>query len=306
LRVSGSSSVHKRLVKEVVGWARLRHENILPFIGVSTQPTQFSIVSEWMPHGDIMSFVEDHPNRNLFPLLIDTVVGLQYLHRNDFVHGNLKGANILVDSNLRARLADFSRARIVDDQALENQTKPSTGLERDDRIREVGDSIRWSAPEIIDPDKFGFTKKSFSKLPSKSSDMYALAMTILEVLTGLPPFGKSPDGSVAKKVVGGARPEIPNPGFYAGLWNLLQLSWSEEYENQESKRPSIALVLEQLQRDSSGWFSAPRVPFPSVASKRLPFRSNKPSTSTTVPTPGDLELRDLLMDIASDLRTVTV
>ena len=186
-------------------------------------------------------------------------------------------------------MADFSRARIVDDQALENQTKPSTGLERDDRIREVGDSIRWSAPEIIDPDKFGFTKKSFSKLPSKSTDMYALAMTILEVscnfqpfpkdcttpplqvLTGLPPFGKSPDGSVAKKVVGGARPEIPNPGFYAGLWNLLQLSWSEEYENQESKRPSIALVLEQLQRDSSSWFSAPRVSFPSVASKRLPF-----------------------------------
>ncbi|KAF9781192.1 kinase-like domain-containing protein, partial [Thelephora terrestris] len=199
---------------------------------------------------------------------IDVAVGLQYLHQNDFVHGNLKGANILVDSNLRARLADFSRARIIDDQALENQTKPPTGLERDDRIREIGDSIRWSAPEIIDPDRFGFTKNNFPKLPSKSTDMYALAMTILEVLTGEPPFGKSSDGSVAKKVLAKVRPEKPHAGFSGGLWDLLQLSWSEEYEHLESKRPPISLILTQLQKDSSSWFSAPRLAFPSIDSKR--------------------------------------
>lgn len=85
-------------------------------------------------------------------------------------------------------MADFGRARIVDDHALENQTKPPTGLERDDKIREVGDSIRWSAPEIVDPDRFGFTKASFSKLPSKSTDIYALAMTILEVGGDFQPF----------------------------------------------------------------------------------------------------------------------
>ena len=59
----------QRLVKEVIGWAWLRHENVLPFVGITMQPNQFSIVSEWIPNGDIMSFIAHNPNRNLFPLV---------------------------------------------------------------------------------------------------------------------------------------------------------------------------------------------------------------------------------------------
>jgi serine/threonine protein kinase len=61
--------IPQRLVGEVVGWAWLRHENILPFIGITTQPNRFSMVSEWIPNGDIMSFIAHSPNRNVFPLV---------------------------------------------------------------------------------------------------------------------------------------------------------------------------------------------------------------------------------------------
>jgi len=71
--------------------------------------------------------------------------------------------------------------RIINDDAMEDQTKPSTGVERDNKVGEAGDSIRWSAPEIMDPDRFGFTGNLVAKLPSKSTDIYALGMTILEV-----------------------------------------------------------------------------------------------------------------------------
>lgn len=186
-------------------------------------------------------------------------------------------------------MTDFGRARIIDDEALENQTKPSTGVEQDHNIGENWDSIRWSAPEIMDPGRFGFTKDLVAKLPSRSTDIYALGMTILEVnvdhfddpdphhlillpssqiLTGRQPFSRSTDGSIVKKVVDGVRPERPNAGFSDGLWNLLQLSWSAEHESQESKRPSIGLILEQLQKDSSDWFSATKLPFPTIESKR--------------------------------------
>jgi len=86
-----------------------------------------------------------------------------------------------VDSDLRARLAGFGRTKIVDDDALEDQTKPSMAVERDGKIGDVGDSDRWSAPEMMNPDRFGFTKNRAAKLPSKSTDIYALGMTILEV-----------------------------------------------------------------------------------------------------------------------------
>ena len=181
--------------------------------------------------------------------------------------------------------------RIIDDDAMEDQTKPPTGVERDNKIGEAGDSIRWTAPELMDPERFGYTKNLVAKLPSKSTDLYALGMTILEacvhfssnfdlhhliclpspqILTGRHPFGRASDGSIVRKVIDGIRPERPKTGFGDGLWNLLQLSWSEQYESQESKRPSISLILEQLQKDSSDWFSA-RLPFPTVESKRSSF-----------------------------------
>lgn len=67
--VTDTHWVSQRLVKEVVGWAWLQHENILPFVGIATQPNRFSIVSEWIPNGDIMTFIAHNRNRNLFPLV---------------------------------------------------------------------------------------------------------------------------------------------------------------------------------------------------------------------------------------------
>jgi len=213
-------------------------------------------------------------------------VGLQHLHRNDLVHGNLKGENILVDSDFRARLADFGRARIIDDDALEDQTKPSTGIERDNKIGEAGDFVRWSAPEMMDPDRFGFTKNLVSGLPSKSTDIYALGMTILEVLTGRVPFGRASVAGVVKKVVDGVRPDRPSSAFSDGLWELLQLSWSEEYEGRESKRPPITLILDQLHKDSSRWHPVNKLPFPTFASKRLSFGNSRSNTMNTEATIG--------------------
>ena len=48
-------------------------------------------------------------------------------------------------------------------------------------------TIRWMAPELIDPGKFGFTGDLLKVIPSKSTDVYAIGMTILEVSTCLYP-----------------------------------------------------------------------------------------------------------------------
>ena len=60
---------HKLLVKEVVGWKWVRHENVLPFIGVSLNPPLFSIISERMENGNIMNFIKAHPNYNRLRLV---------------------------------------------------------------------------------------------------------------------------------------------------------------------------------------------------------------------------------------------
>jgi len=55
--------------KEVVGWKCLQHENILPFIGVTSTPSPFSMVSPWMENGNIMNFLKTTPDQNPFSLV---------------------------------------------------------------------------------------------------------------------------------------------------------------------------------------------------------------------------------------------
>ena len=80
-------------------------------------------------------------------------------------------ANILIDSECCARLADFGLAAIADETA-------SSITAADSRLK---GTTRWMAPELFFPDKFGFTEKFAKKLPSKATDIYAIGMAILEV-----------------------------------------------------------------------------------------------------------------------------
>ena len=88
-------------------WKRLKHPNIVPFLGVTREPLQ--IVSEWMPNGTLTHYVEKTPGADrislvsLFsaigldryrrrPKLLDVAEGLNYLHMSCTIHGDLKGA----------------------------------------------------------------------------------------------------------------------------------------------------------------------------------------------------------------------
>lgn len=148
-------------------------------------------------------------------------------------------ANILIDQNGHACLADFGLLTIVSDPT--NPTASSSSAK--------GGTTRWMSPELLDPDQFGIKDSR----PTKESDSYALGMVILEVLSGRSPFKQFRDVIVMRMVLEGKRPERPNgpegEWFTDGLWQILNLCW----ESQRETRPSVGTVLDFLEQVSETW-----------------------------------------------------
>ena len=59
----------QRFCKEFVLWNALRHPNVLPLIGVIMTGTELTMVSEWMPNGNINLFVKERQDVNRFELV---------------------------------------------------------------------------------------------------------------------------------------------------------------------------------------------------------------------------------------------
>ena len=174
------------------------------------------------------------------------------MHEEGMVHGDLKGvrfqprsphpphnlpysqANILINDNGRACLADFSLLTVASDQS----TVISSCTQ--------GGTIQWMSPELLDPERFGLVESC----PTKESDCYALGMVVYEVLSGQTPFAPSPLPPVIWKVLEGQRPERPRGKggalFTDDLWEVLGLCW----KHKPDERTNAKVVLQCLERTS--------------------------------------------------------
>ena len=88
---------------------QLEHDNILPFYGVATTISDFSLVFPWYKNGNIDQYLENNPRVDRYDLastskpttysrrlhepyeqLLGVVNGLVFLRSNGLVHGDLK------------------------------------------------------------------------------------------------------------------------------------------------------------------------------------------------------------------------
>lgn len=95
--------------------------------------------------------------------VVKILEGLHYLHQSDVVHCDLKAANILTTKNGTVKLSDFG---------------VSLNLRAMEREKDVAGTPNWMAPEVIE-----------LKGASTKSDIWSLGCTVVELLTGRPPYG---------------------------------------------------------------------------------------------------------------------
>jgi serine/threonine protein kinase len=96
--------------------------------------------------------------------VVKILEGLDYLHRSDVVHCDLKAANILTTKTGNVKLTDFGVSLNL--RAMERE------------IKDVAGTPNWMAPEVIE-----------LKGASTKSDIWSLGCTVIELLTGRPPYG---------------------------------------------------------------------------------------------------------------------
>ncbi|KIK56132.1 hypothetical protein GYMLUDRAFT_825126 [Collybiopsis luxurians FD-317 M1] len=108
---STRARMRKQFCHEALVWRQLNHPNILPLLGVNTELffPSFCLVSPWMEHRDIITYLKKNPVYDLLSVLTDVVAGICYLHSRDppVIHGDIRGGNILVTDDYRCCLADF-------------------------------------------------------------------------------------------------------------------------------------------------------------------------------------------------------
>ncbi|XP_076918492.1 serine/threonine-protein kinase EDR1-like [Bidens hawaiensis] len=199
--------------------SRLRHPNVILFIGACTTPPHFSLITEYMDMGSLYYLV--HVSglkkriswRRRLKMLCDICRGLMCMHRMKIVHRDLKSANCLVNKHWVVKICDFGLSRVLTTEQMRDCSSAGTP--------------EWMAPELIRNEPF-----------TEKCDIFSLGVIIWELCTLHRPWEGTPSAQVVRAVgLDGTRLEIPE----GPLGNLIADCWAEP-----EQRPNCDEILSRL------------------------------------------------------------
>ncbi|CAH8385896.1 unnamed protein product [Eruca vesicaria subsp. sativa] len=121
---------------------RLRHPNIVHFLGAVTQSNPMMIVTEYLPRGDLRELLKRKGQlkpATAVRYALDIARGMSYLHEikgDPIIHRDLEPLNILRDDSGHLKVADFGVSKLVTVKEDKPFTCLDTSLEsrRDDGV----------------------------------------------------------------------------------------------------------------------------------------------------------------------------
>lgn len=204
---------------EIYILSRLRHQNVILFLGACIKPPHLSMVTEYMEMGSLYYLIHmsGHKNklswRRRLKMLRDICRGLMCIHRMKIVHRDLKSANCLVNKHWTVKICDFGLSRAITDAPMSDSSSAGTP--------------EWMAPELIRNEHF-----------TEKCDIFSLGVIMWELCTLNRPWEGVPPVQVIYAVANeGSRLDIPE----GPLGKLISDCWAEPND-----RPSCQEILTRL------------------------------------------------------------
>ncbi|KAF5746969.1 EDR1 isoform 1 [Tripterygium wilfordii] len=215
--------------REVRIMRRLRHPNVVLFMGAVTRPPNLSIITEFLPRGSLFKILHRRPHYQIdekrrIKMALDVARGMNCLHTSTptIVHRDLKSPNLLVDKNWNIKVCDFGLSRLKHNTFLSSKSTAGTP--------------EWMAPEVLR-----------NEPSNEKCDVYSFGVILWELATlRLPWSGMNPMQVVGAVGFQKRRLEIPkevDPLVARIIW--------ECWQTEPNLRPSFAqltVALKPLQR----------------------------------------------------------
>lgn len=202
---------------------KLRHPNIVLFMGICIQPTKVCIITELMARGNVRDLLIRKENGVPMRLdwnlrqqwALDTARGMAYLHSLDppMIHRDLKTTNLLVDRGMNVKICDFGLSRFRSEKMMSS----------------VG-TIHFAAPEVLRSDLY-----------NEKADLFSFGTVMWELYTRKCVFDGLPQIEVFQKVMSGEMPPIDDDCDKRYRQLMLEC-WSVDIQ----QRPSFCEVTERL------------------------------------------------------------
>ncbi|KAF2287974.1 hypothetical protein GH714_003668 [Hevea brasiliensis] len=223
------AALENRFAREVNMMSRVKHENLVKFIGACKDPLMV-IVTELLPGMSLRKYlISIRPKllelRVALNFALDIARAMDCLHANGIIHRDLKPDNLLLTTNQKSvKLADFGLAR---EESVTEMMTAETG------------TYRWMAPELYSTVTL---RQGEKKHYNNKVDVYSFGIVLWELLTNRMPFeGMSNLQAAYAAAFKQERPSLPED-ISPDLAFIIQSCWVED----PNLRPSFSQIIRML------------------------------------------------------------
>ncbi|KAH1096582.1 hypothetical protein J1N35_013503 [Gossypium stocksii] len=211
--------------QEVSLMKRLRHPNVLLFMGAVTSPQRLCIVTEFLQRGSLFRLLQRNAakleRKRRVHMALDIARGMNYLHHCNptIVHRDLKSSNLLVDKNWTVKVGDFGLSRLKHATFLTTKTGKGTP--------------QWMAPEVLR-----------NEPSDEKSDIYSFGVILWELATGKIPWENLNSMQVIG-TVGFMNQRLEIPKDLDPLWaSIIASCWLSDPRS----RPTFLELMDKLRK----------------------------------------------------------